>query len=106
MKQERCEVIVIGGGAAGMMAAGRAAERGKKVLLLERNKRLGEKLRISGGGRCNIANAESDEKKLLALYGNAAQFLYSAFSQFGMKETFTFFESRGLPLKVEANNRA
>ena len=106
MEQERYEVIVIGGGAAGMMAAGRAAERGKRVLLLERNKRLGEKLRISGGGRCNIANTEPDEKKLLAHYGNAEQFLYSAFSQFGVKDTLTFFESRGLPLKVEANNRA
>ena len=68
------DVVVIGGGAAGMMAAGRAAEKGKKVLLLERNRRLGEKLRISGGGRCNIANAEPDEKKLLAHYGNAEQF--------------------------------
>lgn len=100
------DVIVVGGGAAGMMAAGRAAELGKNVLLLERNARLGEKLRISGGGRCNIANAEPDEKKLLAKYGNAEQFLYSAFAQFGMKETFSFFESRGLPLKVEASNRA
>ncbi len=98
-------VIVIGGGAAGMMAAGRVAERGKSVLLLERNKRLGEKLRISGGGRCNITNAEINEKKLLAHYGKGEQFLYSAFSQFGVKETFSFFESRGLPLKVEKNNR-
>jgi predicted Rossmann fold flavoprotein len=106
MAQEKYDVIVVGGGAAGMMAAGRAGEQGKNVLLLERNKRLGEKLRISGGGRCNIANAEPDEKKLLAHYGVAEQFLYSSFSQFGMKDTFTFFESRGLPLKIEANNRA
>lgn len=100
------DVIVIGGGAAGMMAAGTAASRGKRVLLIERNKRLGEKLRITGGGRCNITNAEADEKKLLAHYGNAEQPLYSAFSQFGMKDAFSFFESRELPLTVQANNRA
>jgi predicted Rossmann fold flavoprotein len=105
MAQTEYDVIVIGGGASGMMAAGRAAERGKKVLLLERNKRLGEKLRISGGGRCNIMNAEPDEKKLLSHYGNAEQFLYSAFSQFGMRDSYAFFESKGLPLKIEANNR-
>jgi predicted Rossmann fold flavoprotein len=100
------DVIVIGGGASGMMAAGRAGERGKRVLLLEKNKRFGDKLTISGGGRCNITNAEEDQKKLLAHYGKAEQFLYSAFSKFGMRDTFSFFEERGLPLKVEANNRA
>jgi predicted Rossmann fold flavoprotein len=99
------DVIVIGGGAAGMMAAGRAAEHGKRVLLLERNKRLGEKLRISGGGRCNITNAEPDEKKLLAAYGKAEQPLHSAFAQFGVEETFSFFRARGLPLVIEANDR-
>lgn len=100
------DVIVIGGGASGMMAAGRASESGKDVLLLERNKRLGEKLRISGGGRCNILNAERDEKKLLAHYGSSEQFLYSGFSQFGMDDTYAYFESMDLPLMVEANNRA
>ncbi|MDR3546953.1 MAG: aminoacetone oxidase family FAD-binding enzyme [Candidatus Pacebacteria bacterium] len=106
MTGSKYDVIVVGGGAAGMMAAGTAAKRGKRVLLIERNRRLGEKLRISGGGRCNIVNAEPDEKKLLAYYGDAEQFLYSAFSQFGMRDTFRFFESKGLPLIVEANNRA
>ncbi len=100
------DVIVIGGGASGMMAAGRAAELGKKVLLLEKNKRLGEKLRISGGGRCNITNAEYDTNKLLAHYGKGAPFLYSPFSKFGVKDTFSFFESRDLPLVVQARNRA
>lgn len=103
---ETYDVIVVGGGAAGMMAAGTAAARGKKVLLLEKNKKLGEKLRISGGGRCNITNAETDEKVLLSHFGEAEQFLYSAFSQFGLKETVSFFETRGLPLKVEAHKRA
>ncbi len=99
------DLIVIGGGASGMMAAGRAAERGLSVLLLEKNKRLGEKLRISGGGRCNITNAEKDERILLKKYGKAEQFLYSLFMQFGVRETFIFFESRGLPLCIEGNNR-
>src|SRR3990170_2901450 len=100
------DVIVIGGGASGMMAAGRAAERGKKVLLLEKNKHLGEKLKITGGGRCNITNAEEDEHILLANYGKGKPFLYSPFSKFGMKDTFSFFESKGLPLVVQARKRA
>ena len=74
------DVIVIGGGASGMMAAGRAAERGKRVLLLEKNRTLGEKLKISGGGRCNITNAEYDIHAFLSHYGKAAPFLFSPFS--------------------------
>ncbi|MFA6503081.1 MAG: NAD(P)/FAD-dependent oxidoreductase [Candidatus Paceibacterota bacterium] len=100
------DVLVIGGGASGMMAAGRAAEAGKRVLLLEKNARLGAKLAITGGGRCNITNAESDERLLLSKYGAADKFLHSAFAEFGMRDTFSFFTSRGLPLKVEAGNRA
>lgn len=100
------DVIVIGGGAAGMMAAGRAAERGKQVLLLEKNKQLGAKLAITGGGRCNITNAESDTRALLRHFGTAEQFLYTSFSRFGVAETFSFFESRGLPLMVEDRKRA
>src|SRR3989338_10517754 len=92
------DVIVIGGGAAGMMAAGRAAENGKRVLLLEKNKHLGEKLKITGGGRCNITNAEENERLLLSNYGAAEKFLYTCFSQFGVQDTFEFFAKRGLPL--------
>ena len=103
---ETYDVLVVGGGSAGLMAAGRAAELGKRVLLLEKNKRVGEKLRISGGGRCNITNAEEDSRTLMAAYGKAEQFLYSVFSQFGNKETFSFFESKGLPLVVQARKRA
>jgi predicted Rossmann fold flavoprotein len=100
------DVIVIGGGASGMMAAGRAAERGKKVLLIEKNATLGNKLKISGGGRCNITNAEEDIHVLLARYGEAAPFLFAPFASFGVKDAFTFFESRGLPLVVQAGKRA
>ncbi|OHA58229.1 MAG: hypothetical protein A2571_03150 [Candidatus Vogelbacteria bacterium RIFOXYD1_FULL_44_32] len=99
------DLIVIGGGASGMMAAGRAAERGKSVLLLEKNKKLGEKLKITGGGRCNITNAEEDEHILLKKYGLAEPFLYSTFAQFGVSDTFKFFERHGLPLVVQAGQR-
>ncbi len=103
---KKYDLIVIGGGASGMMAAGRGAEHGLKVLLLEKNKRLGEKLRISGGGRCNITNAEEDVRAFLKVYGKAEKFLYSLFAQFGVRDTFNFFESRNLSLIVEARKRA
>lgn len=106
MTIKQYDIIVIGGGPAGIMAAGRAAERGKKVLLLEKNKKLGEKLKISGGGRCNITNAEEDTRLFLKHYGKAEQFLYSIFAQFSNKDTFTFFEKKGLPLVVQARKRA
>lgn len=103
---ERYDVIVIGGGAAGMMAAGIAGSRGKRVLLIEKNKKLGEKLSITGGGRCNIWNAEEDERALLSQFGEASDFLHSPFSQFGMKDAEAFFDSIGVPSYVEARKRA
>jgi len=117
MNQNIYDVIVIGGGASGLMAAGRAAEvlkaggstsgrSGHRVLLLEKNKKLGEKLKITGGGRCNITNAEYDVRELLKHYGDAGKFLFSIFEKFGVKDTFNFFESRGLPLVVEERKRA
>ncbi len=99
------DVIVIGGGASGMFASAVAASQGKSVLVLDKNKNLGEKLKITGGGRCNITNAEPDIHKMLKIYGEGAPFLYSPFSVFGVKDTFKYFESRGLPLVVQARNR-
>lgn len=100
------DVIVIGGGASGMMAAAVASHSGKRVLILESNKTLGSKLKITGGGRCNITNAEENIRTFLANYGKAEPFLYSAFSRFGMQDTFSYFEKRGLPLVVQARKRA
>lgn len=99
------DVIVIGGGASGMMAGAIAGSRNLSVLVIDKNKNLGEKLKITGGGRCNITNNEPDIHKLLEIYGVGAPFLYSPFSIFGVKNTFEYFESRGLPLVVQARNR-
>jgi len=99
------DVAVIGGGAAGMMAAGRAAELGAKVILIEKNKSLGKKLLITGGGRCNVTNAELDDRKLLAKFGESGKFLFSPFSQFAVQETLDFFHSRGMPTKEAAEQR-
>ena len=99
------DVAVIGGGPAGMMAAGRAAERGLRVILIEKNSTLGKKLLITGGGRCNVTNAEFDNRTLLAKFKENDKFLFSAFSQFSVKESLNFFNSRGMATKVEAEKR-
>jgi predicted Rossmann fold flavoprotein len=99
------DVIVIGGGPSGMMAACTAAARGKKVVIIEKNDILGKKLLITGGGRCNMTNAEFDHKKLLSKFKEAEQFLFSAFSQWDVKNTLDFFHLRGLDTKVENEQR-
>lgn len=103
--EKEWDVAVIGGGPAGMMAAGRAAEKGASVLLLEKNEILGKKLLITGGGRCNVTNGEMNTRKLLANFKGSDKFLFSAFAQFGVKELLDFFHSRGLETKAEANSR-
>ena len=104
-KNKIWDVIVIGGGASGMMTGAVASSLGKSVLLIEKNKNLGEKLKITGGGRCNITNNEPDIHKMLKIYGEGAPFLYTPFSIFGVKDTFSYFESRGLPLVTQSRNR-
>jgi len=99
------DVVVIGGGASGMMIAGRVAELGGRVLVLEKNRVLGRKLRITGGMRCNITNAEFDNRKFLDNFPQAKDYLYSPFSKFSVKDTFDFFEKLGLPLVIEARKR-
>lgn len=87
------------------MAAGRAAELGAKVLLLEKNNGLGKKLLITGGGRCNVTNGELDNKKLLARFKDSGKFLSSPFSQWSVQETLDFFHARNMPTKEEAEQR-
>ena len=103
---EGFDVVVVGGGPAGMMAAGHAAECGRRVLLIEKNRMFGEKLNMTGGGRCNITNAEFDTRTFLSFFGDGARFLFSPFSRFAVQETFDFFAERGLPLVVEERKRA
>ncbi|TAK57178.1 aminoacetone oxidase family FAD-binding enzyme [Patescibacteria group bacterium] len=105
-KKDGYDVLVVGGGPAGMMAAGRAAEAGARVLLVEKNDSLGKKLLITGGGRCNVTNAEFDARKLVDKLGDKGKFLFSSFSQFGVPETFDFFHLKNMPTKVEAEKRA
>jgi len=102
---DQFDVVVIGGGPAGMMAAGKAAQRGARVLLLEKNSSLGKKLLITGGGRCNITNNEPDVRKLLSMYKGNDKFLFSAFSQFAVTETLDFFHAHNLETKEEARKR-
>ena len=98
------DVLIAGGGAAGMMAAIAAAEQGVSVGLLEPNGRLGKKLNITGKGRCNLTNNCSREDLLAHIPCNG-KFLYSAFSQFDSQDTMAFFENLGVPLKTERGNR-
>ncbi len=107
--EEMWDVAVIGGGAAGMMAAGRAASAGARVILLEKNPGLGKKLLITGGGRCNITNSGHSPRAFLSKFnsrGKAAdQFLFSPFSRHGVTDSIAFFNERGLATKVEMRGR-
>lgn len=98
------DVIVVGAGTSGMMAAIAAAESGSKTLLLEKNKRLGKKLLMTGGGRCNVTNNRPTEDIIAHIPGNG-KFLYSAFSQFDNYDIMNFFESNGAHLKEEDHGR-
>lgn len=99
------DVIVVGGGAAGMMAAGTAAERGKKVILIEKNRIMGKKMLITGKGRCNITNACDEVEELINSVTVNSSFLYSAFYGFTNADTINFFNGLGVDTKVERGNR-
>lgn len=98
------DVIIVGGGPSGLMAAVAAGEIGKKVLLLEKGTKLGKKLAISGGGRCNVTNRLSQEEIVKHIPGNG-RFLYSPFSVFNNEDIITFFEGLGVELKEEDHGR-
>ncbi len=98
------QVIVIGGGPAGMMAAGMAAEAGARVCLVEKNKQLGKKLRITGKGRCNLTNICTHEELIANTVVNS-RFMYSAFRGFSNTDLMEFIEGLGVPLKTERGGR-
>src|SRR3989344_168028 len=104
-KPEVWDVAVVGGGPAGMMAAGRAAESGARVILIEKNAGLGKKLLITGGGRCNVTNNEPDNRKLLAKFKGSGKFFASPFAQFSVEKTLNFFHTRNMPTREEAEKR-
>ncbi len=99
------DVAVIGGGPAGMMAAGRAGEKDAKVVLIEKNRRLGLKLLLTGKGRCNIAHQETNLREFVNKFGSNGKFLFSPLSKFSIEDTINFFEKRKVPLKIERGNR-
>lgn len=98
------DLIVIGGGAAGLMAAGTAAENGKSVLVFDKNDKLGRKIRITGKGRCNVTN-NCDNDTVIKSCISSGRFLYSALSVLSPQDTMDFFEGLGVPLKTERGNR-
>ncbi|WP_374717069.1 BaiN/RdsA family NAD(P)/FAD-dependent oxidoreductase [Geobacillus thermodenitrificans] len=98
------DVIIIGGGPSGLMAAIAAGEQGANVLLLEKGTKLGRKLAISGGGRCNVTNRLPIDEIVRHIPGNG-RFLYSAFSVFNNEDIIRFFERLGVPLKEEDHGR-
>jgi predicted Rossmann fold flavoprotein len=98
------DVIVIGGGSAGLMASVAAAEHGASVLLVDKGSKLGRKLGISGGGRCNVTNIKETAELIAHIPGNG-RFLYSAFDHFNNRDIIDFFEGLGIPLKEEDNGR-
>lgn len=99
------DLIVIGGGPAGMIAAGFAAKRGASVLLLEKNRRCGAKVLITGKGRCNVTNSEPDMRKFAERFGRNGRALLTALYAFDNSAAIRFFEQRGLKLKLERGGR-
>ena len=98
------KIGIIGGGAAGLMAAYAAAKEGASVTVFERNNRPARKVMITGKGRCNVTN-NCDRDTFLLNVAHGSRFMYSAFSAFSCEDTMRFFESKGVPLKTERGNR-
>ena len=100
------DLIIIGGGASGLFAGIIAKDRGLNFLIIEKNPRVGMKLGVTGKGRCNLTNYTTNLKELVKKYTHNGKFLYHAFSEFGVQQTYDFFEKRlNIPLKVERGNR-
>src|SRR3954471_15124933 len=98
------QVIVVGAGAAGLMAAACAAERGRRTLLLEKNRKPGVKILMSGGTRCNLTHA-TDNRGIVEAFGPPGRFLYSALAALSVEETIALFEAEGVRTKVEETGK-
>src|SRR5947208_13644279 len=98
------DVVVLGAGAAGLMAAINAAERGRRVLLLEKNRKPGVKILMSGGTRCNLTHA-TDNRGIVAAYGPPGRFLHSALAALSVQDTIELFEAEGVATKVDATGK-
>jgi len=105
MNQKQFDIAVVGGGASGMMAAGRAAELGARVVLIEKNIFLGKKLLMTGGGRCNITNTSLDTDNLTEKIGRNGRFLFSSLRSFGPSEVVDFFKELKVKTRVEEKGR-
>src|SRR6202045_4583031 len=104
MMEAEWDVVVAGAGAAGLMAAISAAEHGACVLLLEKNRKPGVKILMSGGTRCNITHA-TDNRGIVAAYGPPGRFLHSALAAFSVQDALDFFEAEGVATKVEETGK-
>ncbi len=98
------DIVVVGAGAAGLMAAISAAEEGRRILVLEKNRKPGVKILMSGGTRCNLTHA-TDNRGIVAAYGPPGRFLHSALAAFSVQDTIDFFESEGVATKVEETGK-
>src|SRR6476660_5881906 len=98
------DVVVVGAGAAGLVAAFRAAEAGRRVLLLEKNRRPGVKILMSGGTRCNLTHA-TDNRGIVKAYGPPGRFLHSSLAALSVQDTLTLFEAEGVATKVEETGK-
>ncbi|MFZ1932278.1 MAG: NAD(P)/FAD-dependent oxidoreductase [Thermoguttaceae bacterium] len=98
------DVAIIGAGPAGLMAAARAAERGRKTILLDKNREPGVKILISGGGRCNLTHA-TDARGIVAAFGRNGRFLHSALAALGPQQVVDLFEAEGVPIKIEPDGK-
>jgi predicted Rossmann fold flavoprotein len=104
MVENHWDVVVIGAGAAGLLAAIAAAERGRRTLLLEKNRQAGVKILMSGGTRCNITHA-TDNRRIVEEFGPPGRFLHSALASLSVQATIDLFEAEGVPTKVEATGK-
>jgi hypothetical protein len=104
MNKFNCDVAIIGAGSAGIMSAIVASQMGKKVILIEKNNKIGKKFLLTGNGKCNLTNAEFNLRELVKNYNNG-EFLFNAFSVFGPKEAIDFFEKIGIKTVIKDNKR-